>query len=295
MFSSRKIVPTFIYVGVLLVTLAPSMLAQQTLQQLCSSDWFAAQRSKWANDQHLEFRLIEDGQFTQEQSSYAVGIAFAEAAQPDAKGRPYFGDDVRLLAYRTEGENQNFRQIYSEKVDVLSVDFQDDPDKCVFKGRPPFLDLTVTDLAGDGKQEIVLETNGIGVCPSCLSVVRVYQVRGEAVTKLVEEPYNGISFGQEKGLAIHTFEYRENGLVVGIDKYFFGAKHDSLSTQSAPAESTITAPGATSRPRDVKPRTNSGSWYLAVLDKWGPAAAGVLLAALCLFAYFQSRSKRTNQ
>jgi len=113
-----------------------------------------------------------------------------------------------------------------EKIEIVDTgELSTQEEECFTKGAGLYFKASVVDLAGDGKQKLVLESNSVGTCATCLSTVRVYQVEKNKITKALEERYNEIKFGKGEGLWVHSFRTSENGQIVPVEKSFFGAKN----------------------------------------------------------------------
>lgn len=189
--------------------------AQDPVVKFCSSEFFSSERSQWAK-RNYEFHLLKDGSFLQDGNTYLLAVAF----EGEAKARA--SEEVQFLIFRGTAGEQKFTAVYSEKIGAASfADFTTSADRCVTSGARPYFGVSALDLAGNGKQQIIVESNSIGPCSSCLSFVRVYDIQGDKVVKVVEETYNDIKFGHGEGLWIRSFKVDSKGQPVPYEKSFF--------------------------------------------------------------------------
>jgi len=132
-----------------------------------------------------------------DQGRYLVGIGLGRG---DASDRPM----LVVLDQRSRGGT---RLLYTETFSAL-LSSADSPRRGACRLVPvrPWLTLRIVDLDGNGRSEIVLESNDAGTCPRCLSTVRVYQIddRG-SVRRVLEEPYSRIALGAGEGLVVTSF------------------------------------------------------------------------------------------
>lgn len=189
--------------------------AQTSADKLCSSAWFTAQR-KEASAKGRTFQLLDGGVFVQDGSSYLLVIGHAAGSD----------SDLDFSVFTAVGQSLDFRAALTERIAIVDTgDLAVREGECSVKASSVFFKATVVDLAGNGKRQILVESNEVGTCGSCLSEVRVYEVEKDRIVKVVKEMYNEISFGKGKGLWIHSFRTDENGRIVPVEKTFFGAKH----------------------------------------------------------------------
>lgn len=128
---------------------------------------------------------------------YLVGVALGRG---DAVDRP-----VLVVLNQTQGAVT--RLIFTETFETLlsSVD-PPRPRGCRLVPIRPWLSLRILDLDGNGRAEIVLESNESGTCPRCTSTVRVYQIDdGGSVRQVLKEPYSRIALGTGEGLVVTSF------------------------------------------------------------------------------------------
>lgn len=189
--------------------------AQDPVVKFCSSEFFSSEQSQWEK-RDFEFHLLRDGSFLQDGNTYVLAVAF----EGEAKARA--SEEVQFLIFRSPVGQQKFTAVHSEKIGAASFgDFSVDADGCVTTGAGPYFHVSAVDLAGNGKRQIIVESNTIGACSSCLSFVRVYDIQGDKVVKVVEETCNDIKFGHGKGLWIHSFKVDSKGQPVPYERSFF--------------------------------------------------------------------------
>ncbi len=200
-----------VLIGILLwVPLSPSV-AQQGGPELCGADWVI--REAWQAQQKGEtFLLFQGGTFEEEQGAYVVGVAIPFANR---------GSVGTLQVYASEGDR--FTKAYEEEVTTLAPTMAPLPaaGDCRVPGFPPWLSVTVVDLDADGGLEIVIESNGSGTCDECVSEVRVLQVSGQMVEKVVETTFNAIRFGHGEGLTVSSYRQGIGGRIIPVSQRFF--------------------------------------------------------------------------
>ena len=197
--------------------------AQDAASRLCSVEFFSAQRSQWAKKDY-EFHLLKNGSITQGGNTYVLAVAF----EGESKARA--SEDVQFLVFQSPAGKEKFTSVYTEKIDVGSFgNFSVAEDGCITAGAGIYFRVSVVDLAGSGNQQVVVESNSVGTCSSCLSYVRIYQIRDDKITKVVEETYNDIKFARGQGLWIQSFRTGSEGKPIAYEKTFF-AKSDSGKT-----------------------------------------------------------------
>jgi hypothetical protein len=196
--------------------LPQSAQAQASLDKICSSPWFVAER-KELSGKHHSFQLLNEGAFNQDGSSYLLAVNYPTVDSPEF---------VEFMVFAAPEQSLDFQPVWTEKIDIFDAGNELAPQQseCVTKGASFYFKASVVDLAGDGHQQIIVESNRIGVCSSCLSEVRVYQVEKKKIFKVVEGFYNDIKFGKGQGLWLQSFRNTDDGSIVLVEKTFFGAK-----------------------------------------------------------------------
>lgn len=128
---------------------------------------------------------------------YLVGVAVGRG---DAIDRP-------MLVVLSQTQGAVTRLIYTQTFETLLSSVDPPPPRgCRLVPIRPWLSLRVLDLDGNGRAEIVLESNDSGTCPECLSTVRVYQIDDRSSVRLVlREPYSRIALGPGEGLVVTSF------------------------------------------------------------------------------------------
>lgn len=189
--------------------------AQENPAKPCSSKVVSAEIDRW-RDKGFAFYLIKDGAFVQGQYAYFLGIAF-EGTLQERTG------DLQFLIYRSLVGKNTFALVHAEEIAVLdSVEFRSDRESCVTPGGFPYFRVSVVDLRGNGSRQIIVQSNSIGACSSCLSLVQVYQVEDGKITKVVKEYYNDIKFASGQGLWIQSYKTDSLGRPSGTyEKTFF--------------------------------------------------------------------------
>jgi len=133
------------------------------------------------------------------------------------------------MVFAAPDQSFDFRLALTERIEILDTlepgGLSDREDECLVGTREPYFKASIVDLVGDGKQEIVVDSNSVGACSSCLSEVRVYQIEKNSVTKVVDEVYSDIKFGKGQGLWLHSFRIVSDGRTKTFEKTFFGAKN----------------------------------------------------------------------
>src|SRR5258708_10387806 len=207
-----------LFLGVLFVATAlpQSTQAQASANKLCPSAWFAAERKELSGEQR-SFQLVDEGLFNQDGSSYLLAVNYPTVASPEF---------VVFMVFAAPEQSVDFRPVWTEKIDILDAGNELAPQEsqCVTKGASLYFKASVVDLAGDGHQQIIVESNRIGTCSTCSSEARVYQVEKKKIFKVLEENYTDIKFGKGQGLWLHSFQYTDAGRTVPVEKTFFGAK-----------------------------------------------------------------------
>ncbi len=196
--------------AVLWASTSPSA-AQQPESELCSADWVI--RQAWQAQQSGEtFLLFQGGSFEERGAAYVVAVTIPFA------NRGWTGT---LQVYASEGGR--FTKVYEEEVATLAPTMAPLPPAgdCRVPGFPPWLSTTVVDLDADGAREIVIESNGSGTCDECLSEVRVLQVSGSTVQKVVETTFNAVRFGRGEGLTVSSYRQGVAGRIVPVWQRFF--------------------------------------------------------------------------
>jgi hypothetical protein len=195
-------------------TLSPTEIARTTpcsSAQVCSENWVAEERVSAAREMH-NFLLVEDPFFEEAAYSYAVGIRVPQTEDAST---------VTLLLFASS-KLGSYEKIYEEEIPTLLPELAPPPPvSCILEEDSPWFDATVVDLDGNGRQEIVVESNEVGGCSSCLSEVRVYQVTGTEVRKLLEESFSNIEFGESQGLALQSFRRGASGEFISFEQKFF--------------------------------------------------------------------------
>lgn len=211
--SKSVTVGIWLLFGVILPCEASSQRSDAS--NICSSKWFEEQAAA-AFKEDKAFLLLTDALFEQGDYAYAVTVRVP---------RSYEGFGVTLLIFAKKGDATAYRKIYEEEVPtellVLGMMMEERSPRCVFPHYNPWLDASVVDLDGDGRSELIVESNEIGTCSSCLSTVRVYKIQGDRVDKVVEELFNAIRFGPGKGLVLESFVMGVNGELLPVKKQFF--------------------------------------------------------------------------
>jgi hypothetical protein len=188
--------------------------AQVPISKLCSSEFFSSESHRWAQKGH-EFHLVKDGEFVQGQNVYVLAVAFEGTSESRDS------DDLQFLIFRSPFGQERFTLAYAAKIEVFNFgEIRLDGGGCLMPGALPYFRASVV-LVGDGNQQIIVESNSIGVCSSCLSLVEVYQVLDNQIAKVVEETYNDIKFSRGQGLWIQSFRLDSNGQPVLYQKSFF--------------------------------------------------------------------------
>jgi hypothetical protein len=190
--------------------------AQVPISKLCSSEFFSSESHRWAQKDH-EFHLVKDGEFVQGQNLYVLAVAFEGTSESRNSG------DWMFLIFQSPLGQEKFTPTYAEKVRVLN-DFGEirlEGGGCLVGDNLPYFRASVVDLAGDGNQKIIVESNSIGACSSCRSLVQVYQVQGNRIAKAVEEYYDDIKFSRGQGLWIQSSKLDSKGQPVAYQKSFF--------------------------------------------------------------------------
>src|SRR5258708_628125 len=205
-----------LFLGVLFAATAlpQSAQAQASANKLCSSAWFAAERKELSGKQR-SFQLLDEGAFNQDGSSYQLAVNYPTVASPEF---------VEFMVFAAHEQSFDFRPVWTEKINILDVGNELAPQEsqCVTKGASFYFKASVVDLAGDGHQQIIVESNRIGTCSTCTSEVRVYQVEKKKIFKVLEENYADIKFGKGQGLWLHSFQYTDDGRTVPVVQPFFG-------------------------------------------------------------------------
>jgi hypothetical protein len=198
-------------IGVLLLAWLSPSVAQQGAQELCGADWVV--REAWQAQQKGEtFLLFQGGVFQERGVTYVVAVAIPFANR---------GSAGTLQIYVSQGDR--YTRVYSEQVTTLAPTMAPLPaaGDCRVPGFPPWLSVTVVDLDADDATEIVVESNGSGTCDECLSEVRVLQVSGQSVEKVVETTFNAIRFGHGEGLTVNSYRRGVGGRIIPVSQRFF--------------------------------------------------------------------------
>jgi hypothetical protein len=185
--------------------------AQQAEPELCSADWVV--RQAWQAQQSGEtFLLFQGGSFEERGAAYVVAVMIPFANR---------GSTGTLQVYASEDDR--FTKVYEEEVATLAPTMAPLPSAgdCRVPGFAPWLSATVVDLDADGAREIVIESNGSGTCDGCLSEVRVLQVSGSTVEKVVETTFNAVRFGLGEGLTVSSYRRGIAGRVIPVLERFF--------------------------------------------------------------------------
>lgn len=136
--------------------------AQDPVVKFCSSEFFSSQQSQWEKRDY-EFHLLKEGSFLQDGNTYLLAVAF----EGEAKARA--SEDVQFLIFRGTAGEQKFTAFYREKIGAASFgDFSVDTDGCVTTGAGPYFKVSAVDLTGNGKHQIIVESNTIGPFPLVL-------------------------------------------------------------------------------------------------------------------------------
>lgn len=180
--------------------------AQDPAFKFCASEFFSSERDQWAKKDY-EFHLLKSGAFVQSGNRYVLAVAFE--GEPKARD----SNEVQFLIFQSPAGNQELTLAYTEKIDAASFG--------EFSSAGIYFRVSVEDLAGNGNQQILVESNSIGVCSSCLSFVRVYDIQNDKVVKVVDETYSEIKFGRGEGLLIRSFKINSKGQPVPYEKSFF--------------------------------------------------------------------------
>ena len=190
-------------------------LAQVPSSKLCSSEFFSSETHRWAQKGH-EFHLLKDGELVQGQNVYVLAVAFAGTSESRES------DDLQFLIFQSPIGHEKYTLAYAGKVGVFNFgEIRLDVGGCLMPGALPYFRASVVDLAADGNQQIIVESNSIGPCSSCLSLVQVYQIRGDQIAKVVEESYSDIKFSRGQGLWIQSFKMDSKGQPASYQKSFF--------------------------------------------------------------------------
>ena len=181
----------------------------------CSSEFVSAESNRWEKKGY-EFHLIKDGAFVQGQYTYLLGAAVKGTFQERES------DDLQFLIFRSPLGKDTFALAFAEKIAVFEVaKIPLDREGCVTPAAYPYFRVSVVDLAGNGNQQIIVESNSIGTCSECLSLVEVFQVKGNKIAKVVKEFYNDIKFAGGEGLWIQSFKRDSQGRPTLYEKTFF--------------------------------------------------------------------------
>lgn len=184
--------------------------AEGTADSVCEAVWAAETRDDLPPGRHILF--VDGTTFADGGETYAAGVGLAES------------DSATLLIFRVAGPTE------AELVFELrfSYDFVSVEDRlrasmsgCDLPDLSPYMKVSVHDLDADGRQEIILESNQVGVCADCLSSVRVFQLQGSEVRSVVEENYNGLAMGDGEGLTLDSWVQGIDGRVIPTQKRFF--------------------------------------------------------------------------
>jgi hypothetical protein len=191
-----------------------SSCAQVPADRLCSSAWFATQR-KEASAKDRTFQLVSGGLFKPNGNSYALAISHEAGTD----------GDLDFMVFAAPDQSLDFRLVLTERIDILDVgQLSAQESQCLIKADGVFFKVNVVDLAGDGAQRIVVESNSVGTCSSCLSEVRVYEIEKNKIIKVVDEYYSDIRYAKGQGLWVHSFRRADDGRIVQVEKSFFDAK-----------------------------------------------------------------------
>ena len=198
----------------LLVGLPQFALAREGAPSgVCSAAWVIAERTA-AQERGEHFGILPDAAFQELGYAYVAGVSVAEG--PDASS-------LTLLIFgRKEGE---YQKIHAEQIETLAprrtrlaADLGYD---CVVPPVSPWFTVTVDDLDGDGRYEIIVESNASGGCSGCLSELRVYQVKGATALKALQETYHQLIFGRGRGLVLESLGRGPDGEIIPVVKDFF--------------------------------------------------------------------------
>lgn len=198
---------------VLALLLAAGASSSESLDSVCESAWATEMRDDLPPGRHLLF--AGGSTFLDGGETYAAGIGLAE------------GDSATFLVFHVEGPNDaqlvfelrfDFDFLATEETLVPALS------GCVLPDLSPYLNLTVLDLDGDGRKELVLESNRAGLCADCLSLVRVFQLRGAEARLVVEEKYRGLTMGEGEGLTVDAWMNGIDGRIIPTQKRFFGRR-----------------------------------------------------------------------
>jgi hypothetical protein len=208
--------PLWLTLAVILYAVAGARTsAQVPISKLCSSEFFSSESHRWAQKGH-EFHLVKDGEFVHGQNVYVLAVAFEGTSESRDS------DDLEFLIFRSPTGQEEFTLAYTGKVGVLNFgEIRLDAGGCLMPGALPFFRASVVDLEGNGNQQIIVESNSIGPCSSCLSLVQVYQVQDNQIAKVVEETYSDIKFSRGQGLWIQSFKLDNRGQPVSYQKSYF--------------------------------------------------------------------------
>ena len=189
--------------------------ARVPISKLCSSEFFSSETHRWAQKGH-EFHLLKDGELVQGQNVYVLAVAFEGTSESRES------DDLQFLIFQSPIGQEKYTLVYAGKVGVLNFgEIRLDVGGCLMPGALPYFRASVVDLAADGNQQIIVESNSIGPCSSCLSLVQVYQIQGDQIAKVVEETYSDIKFSRGQGLWIQSFKMDSKGQLVSYQRSFF--------------------------------------------------------------------------
>lgn len=206
----------FILIAVLaVISPVEASRSEEETDSVCQAVWAAETREDLPPGRHILF--VDGATFQDGSETYAAGVGLAA------------GDSATLLVFRVAGPSEA-ELVYELRFDF---DFESVQDRlrpamsgCSLPDLSPYMKLAVHDLDGDGRQEIVLESNRAGVCTDCLSVVRVFQLQGAEVRPVVEEKYNALEMGDGEGLTLDSWMPGVDGRVIPTQKRFFTRPRD---------------------------------------------------------------------
>lgn len=181
---------------------------------LCNTSWFRDQAAA-ASREDKSFLLMTDTLFKQGEYTYVVAVRVP---------RSVHASSVTLTIFAKKRRDATYRKIHEAEipnlVGILTMMMKEKSPNCLFPHYRPWFDASVVDLDGDGRFELIVQSNRVGTCSSCLSEVRVYEIQDEIVGKELEEMYSDIRFGEGEGLMLRSFQRGLNDLIP-IKKYFF--------------------------------------------------------------------------
>jgi hypothetical protein len=180
---------------------------------MCSADWILEQRARAGEAAQL-FGILADTAFQERESSYLFGIFLPQGANVSA---------LTFAIFRGAGDA--FQQVYAEQIETSAAGVSGLAaalkGSCMVSNLGSWFEVAVADLDADGRAEIVVQSSAAESCGTCLSEVRVYQVKGAAVAKVVEETYSQLIFGPGGGLSLRSFTRGPGGEIIPTAKRFF--------------------------------------------------------------------------